>query len=374
MEFTCERGDLFEVLGNVQTAIPSRSTHPVLSNVLLVAGPEGIKITGTDLDVSITGGVEGNSIEEGAFALPAKRTFDLLRELGPGEVYFKREGSRVSIEQGAGKFTVSGVEKEEYPAEEILKEKEAEFEVDADELSRLLSKTSFAVSADVARIALSGLYIKFSGEKMIAVATDGHRLTLISRETNSAGDEIEMLIPAKTVGHLSKMLGEAAETVKIEIGKGTARFIVDGYTLSSKLITEKFPDYEQVIPRDNTKTLIVDRGVLMQAVKRASVLSNPMTHLVKFDVTEGKTELSCSDYDVGGEAHDEIPVEYSDDPLPIGFNSNYLLEVLRHIESDEVKLLMKNPLSAALIYPLPQEESEEYLSILMPLRLPEEEG
>jgi len=374
MEFTCEQKELYGTLGSVQSVIPGRSTHPVLSNVLLTAKKDSVNIYGTDLDVSMEAQIPADVSVEGAFAVPAKRLYDLIRELDEGKVSVKRAKERVSISQGSGNFFVSGVSGEDYPQEDREGKTEVELLIPTEEICKMLSATLYAVSADVARIALSGLLLHISSEEIISVGTDGHRLTLVKRKIPVKKDiNREIVIPAKTAGHIARMTADKEGDTKIEIGEGTVQFTVGKYKLSSKLITEKFPDYTQVIPKENKKSLIVDKDVLMSAARRAAVLSNPITHLVKFNITKGKIELSCSDYDVGGEAHEEISGEYSDEPISIGFNSSYLLEILRHMESDEVKILLKNALSAALIVPLPQKEDEEYLSILMPLRLPEEE-
>jgi len=375
MEFNCERSEFYEVIGNVQSVIPSRSAHPVLANVLIMAMDKGVRVLGTDMDVSMEGIIEADIKSEGAYALPAKKLVELMRELGSGEITFAREGSRVKITQGLGRFSVSGVEKEDFPFEDMMKDEELKFEISCEDLSRMVEATGYAISTDVARMALSGLLLKIEGKKTTAVATDGHRLTLIKKEIDLGEDkETEILIPAKTVGYLGKMLTDAEGIVNVSLSKGTVRFKIGNYTLTSKLITERFPNFDQVIPKENTKALIVGKKELISAVRRAAVLSNPLTHLLKVEISENKIEISSSDYDVGGEAYEKVAVEYTDEPFSIGFNSNYLLEILRHIDSEEVKMLMKNALSSALILPLPQKEKEEYLSILMPLRLPEEEG
>ncbi|MCK5832672.1 DNA polymerase III subunit beta [bacterium] len=374
MEFTCERGDIFDTLNAVQSVIPGRSTHPVLSNVLFGAEKGKVSILGTDLDVSMIGEFPAQIISEGFYALPAKKLLELLKEFGPGELKIRRDKSRVEISQGSGRFFIGGVEKEDYPAEDIMRGEQTEIRFSAEDFKRFLSGTSYAISVDIARIALSGLLFEITGSEVTSVATDGHRLTMLKKKMNIKEEEKkELNLPAKTVTHLNRMITDAEEDVVIKYGEGTARIIFGGFTLTTKLINERFPDYNQVIPKDNKSVMICDRANLTSAVKRASVLSNPLTHLVRFSIKEDKLAISCSDYDVSAEAHEEIAVEYSSEPINIGFNSSYLLEVLRHFNTDEVKLLIKNSLSAALFLPLPQKEDEEYLSILMPLRLPEEE-
>lgn len=377
MEFTCNRSEFYEVLGNVQSVIPSRSAHPVLANVLITADEKRVRILGTDMDVTMEGIIDSEVKSSGSYALPAKKLFELMREFGPGDIEFSREGSRIKLVQGFGRFSVSGVEREDFPHDDLMKEGDKKFSITVKDMKRMLDKTGYSISVDVARIALSGLLVKFTSNSAIAVATDGHRLTMLKKEIdiqNGESGDVEILIPAKTVGYLGKMLGESDGVMEITIGAGTVRFAVGGYVLTSKLITERFPNFEQVIPKDNTKALIAEKKSFLSAAKRAAVMSNPLTHLIKMDIEENKVELSSSDYDVGGEAFEKVIVEYNEDPMKIGFNSTYLLEILRHLDSEEVKFLMKNTLSSALIMPLPQEEGEEYLSILMPLRLPEEEG
>ncbi|MGC9315869.1 MAG: DNA polymerase III subunit beta [bacterium] len=377
MEFTCNRSEFYEVLGNVQSVIPSRSAHPVLANVLITADEKRVRILGTDMDVTMEGIIDSEVKSSGSYALPAKKLFELMREFGPGDIEFSREGNRIKLVQGFGRFSVSGVEREDFPHDDLMKEGDKKFSITVKDMKRMLDKTGYSISVDVARIALSGLLVKFTSNSAIAVATDGHRLTMLKKEIdiqNGESGDVEILIPAKTVGYLGKMLGESDGVMEITIGAGTVRFAVGGYVLTSKLITERFPNFEQVIPKDNTKALIAEKKSFLSAAKRAAVMSNPLTHLIKMDIEENKVELSSSDYDVGGEAFEKVIVEYNEDPMKIGFNSTYLLEILRHLDSEEVKFLMKNTLSSALIMPLPQEEGEEYLSILMPLRLPEEEG
>jgi DNA polymerase III subunit beta len=375
MELTCERTELFETLGTVLAAIPARSTHPVLANVLLTAEKGELSVLGTDMDVVLVGKIKANVTGGGALAVPAKRLFELLRELGAGEVTLKKDKDKLTVTQGRGRFTVAGVGKDYYPNENLLKDEIANFTISAEDLSRMIAFTSYSISADVARIALSGLYINILEKEIHTVATDGHRLAFFKKEAKVEGAVGQkILLPSKTVNHITKLVADAEGEVKVTLGKGTARFAFGKYTVTSKLITETFPDYAQVIPKDNTRALIADKEILTGTVKRSAVLSNPLTHLIKFTLEEGKAILSCSDYDIGGEAYEEIPVEYSDEGFSIGFNSNYLLEIMRHIDTEEVKILMKNPLSAALIVPLPQKEKEEYLAILMPLRLPEEEA
>lgn len=377
MEFTCNRSEFYEVLGNVQSVIPSRSAHPVLANVLITADEKKVRILGTDMDVTMEGIIDSEVKSSGSYALPAKKLFELMREFGPGDIEVSREGSRIKLVQGFGRFSVSGVEREDFPHDDLMKEGDKKFSITVKDMKRMLDKTGYSISADVARIALSGLLVKFTSNSAIAVATDGHRLTMLKKEIeikNGETDDVEILIPAKTVGYLSKMIGEGEGVVEITVGTGTVRFAVGGYVLTSKLITERFPNFEQVIPKDNTKALIAEKKSFLSAAKRAAVMSNPLTHLIKMDIEENKVELSSSDYDVGGEAFEKVIVEYTEEPMKIGFNSTYLLEILRHLDSEEVKFLMKNTLSSALIMPIPQEEGEEYLSILMPLRLPEEEG
>lgn len=374
MEFTCDRGALYETISIVQSIIPARTMHPILSNVLFSAQKNKVSIIGTDLDITIIGTIEASVKSVGSLGVPAKKFTDLLREFGSGEVLFKKDKEKVNLIQGKGKYVVSGVSGEDFPKEDILKEELASFGISSTILKRLFHMTSYAISADIARIALTGLLVQFMDKEVRAVATDGHRLSLLKYGIEVSGSSGQkMLIPQKTVNNLVKLLGDDEKNVRITLGRTSAKFEIGNFVLISKLISESFPDYSQVIPKDNNKSVILNREILLSTIRRASILSNPLTHLIKFNLASGKLALSCSDYDVGGEAYEEMTADYEDEPLAIGFNSNYMVELLKHLESDEVKILIKNPLSAALVLPIPQIEKEEYLSILMPLRLPEEE-
>jgi DNA polymerase-3 subunit beta len=182
----------------------------------------------------------------------------------------------------------------------------------------------------------------------------------------------DIIVPSKTLNQLLRLFGEEETDIEVSVTENQMIFTLDGTTLYSRLIEGPYPDYTQVIPADSDKKLIVDREVLHAAMRRVSTLSNALTHQVKFDLSKKGVLLSASDRDVGGEAQVELKAEYSGDDLQIGYNAYYIMEILRHLESDQVVFDLSTPVRAGLIMPAPQNENEEYLCLIMPLRLTEE--
>ncbi|MBN1755842.1 DNA polymerase III subunit beta [bacterium] len=374
MFFKFDHKKMFEIVKNIMRVVPAKSTNPVLSHILMELEGNTLFLKGTDLDLYMWGKIEVEGQEDGSIGVPGQRVFSLIREFGGGEIEFNLEGNKVTFQQGEGIYSISGVEKDDFPSFNIVQKQINTFNISSSLLGDMIEKTRFAISNDMTRISLSALYWQSRPDEMRMVATDGHRLTFYRyMETDDTRPELDLLLPGKTVTHLKKLADDYPEgSFQITVGEKNILFNINDYGLSSHLIAEKFPNYEQVIPKDNDKELIINKDKLIDLIKRVKVFASPLTNLTKFELSESKLRAYSSDFEVGTKAHDEVDVAYKGDELEIGFNSNYLLEILEHIEADEVKLSMKSPLSASEITPAEQKENEQYLSILMPLRLPEE--
>ncbi|MBN2543747.1 DNA polymerase III subunit beta [bacterium] len=374
MHFKFNHKDLFDKIKNVMRVVPTKSTNPVLSHILFELEGNTLFIKGTDLDVYMWGKVEVEGIEDGAFGVPGAKIHQLIKEFSEDDAVFKLENNKVNLQQHEGLYTISGIEKEDFPSFNIIQKKLNSFPIPASIVSRMIEKTKFAISTDMTRISLSALYWQLKPEEMRMVATDGHRLTLFRHlEKEQKRPALDLLLPGKTTNQLYRLLEEFPDKeLTVTVGEKNILFNIDDYGLASHLIAEKFPNYEQVIPRDNDKKLIISKDKLADVIKRVKVFASPLTNLAKFSLNQNKLQVFSSDFEIGTKAHDELDISFEGDDIEIGFNSNYLLEVLEHIDSDDIKIMMKSPLSASEISPHEQDENEEYLSILMPLRLPEE--
>jgi DNA polymerase-3 subunit beta len=370
MKFSVLQKDLLEALLTIQGVVPTRSTAPILENILIEAKDNVLKLTGTDLEVSITTEAKASSVsDQGAIALPARVITEMIRSLPDIEIQFDlEENNRVKIITNQGKYQIAGIPKDNFPEMPSFSQ-EKRIEVENSLLKRMFSKTIFAVSSEELRPALMGVFIQIMGDEFRMVATDGHRLSkIIDKSFRYDGEATRMIVPPKAVQIALKNLAEEGKTTLIMEENGLA-FIFDSTVLYTRLVEGEYPDYERVIPRDNDKQLIVDKAQLIASVKRVSLFSSALTHQVRFSISSGKLEICSEDVDIGGEAREEISADYSADAMEIGYNAQYLIDIMKHIDSDEVMFHLNNPVRAALITPVTQEENESFLMLIMPIKL-----
>jgi DNA polymerase-3 subunit beta len=233
----------------------------------------------------------------------------------------------------------------------------------------MFNNTLFAVSSEELRPALMGVFMQIMADEFRMVATDGHRLSKIVDKSFRYDDSpLRMIIPPKAVQIALKNMDGEGETKLVFDDTGLG-FIFDKTTLYTRLVEGEYPDYERVIPRDNDKDLIVDRNLLMASVKRVSLFSSALTHQIRFSLSPGKLAVCSEDVDIGGEAREELDVEYNADPMEIGYNAQYLSDILKHVDADQVVFHLNNPVRAALITPIEQKEDESFIMLIMPIKL-----
>jgi DNA polymerase-3 subunit beta len=371
MKFSIPRQSLDKAIQRVLAVVSPKTTLPVLANFLLEVDKKAKKIslTATDLDMTVTTGA-GAAIEEGgSVTLPAKRFAEIVRELGDVDVEVTAEGEEIVIKAGKSKFRIVGIPTEEFPS--LPKsERASAFSVDASVLARMVEKVSFCTSKDETRPSLNGAIWEFSADQMGMTATDGHRLaTFKTKGDFKAISGKNMIVPPKALGHAVRIISaEAEEAVSVSVHENHVAFFIGETTINSRLLEGPFPNYRQVIPKDNDKELLVDRAALASAVRRVAVLADTLTHQVRLTLSKKKVELVVSTPDVG-EAREEIPGTFSSDSMEVGYNANYLLDVLKHIDSDTVRMMLGTAVGAAVINAAEEAEGEEYLCLLMPLRL-----
>ena len=380
MKFTVPRSEFLPAVQSVLNVVSPRATLPIIANILLQLKGQELSLYATDLDTSIRTQVPVTKGEDGAIALPAKKLAEIIRELPDADIHFKADGTRAKMTCGKGTFGLTGMDSEDFPPfPEMLSGQTLTLKQSL--LSRMINHTIYSTSKDETRPALQGVLWRLDSEKIIMVATDGHRLAKISKPMAAAGVDAskmtpaELIIPAKTLNHLLRLFEEEEAEIKINIMENQVIFTLDGTTLYSRLIEGPYPDFEQVIPKDNDKQLRVGREAIHSAMRSVSTLSNALTHQVKFDLSTDRVLLSASDRDLGGEAEMKLEkneIDYQGDALQIGYNAHYIMEIMRHIDSPEVIFELSTPVRAGLVKPSEQPEGEEYLCLIMPLRLTDE--
>lgn len=368
MRFTISREKLQEGMTAVAASIPAKTTLPVLANILIETTEKGIRLSGTDLDIAVSTEVVADVEAQGAITVPAKKLAEIARELPPAPVRMSASGEqRISLECGRSRFKLLGLPRDEFPTFPSVRFNES-WRVRSGELQKLISHTSFAVSTEESRPILNGVLWELRPERMRMVATNGHRLAKMELTITSAGaPSSDLIVPPKALEQIRRLF-PAEEDLEIARGENHLGFRSPFTSVFTRLIEGPYPNYEQVIPKDNDRVATVDRIALLSALKRMSVVASDQTHRIRLSFNSGMLKFSVQTPDLG-EAQDELPIRYDGDPLDIGFNATYLLEILRYMPTDEVKLTFKAPERAATIEPEGWDGAAAYLCLVMPLRL-----
>ena len=368
MRFTISREKLQEGLTAVAATVPAKTTLPVLANILIETTEKGIRLSGTDLDIAVSTEVSADVDAQGAITIPAKKLAEIARELPPSPVKISASGEqRATLDCGRSHFKILGLPKDEFPSFPAVKFKDS-WRVRAGELRKLIDHVAFAVSNEESRPILNGVLWELRAELMRMVATNGHRLAKMEVPIAAAGaPSNDLIVPPKALDQIRRLFPEDEE-LEIARGDNHLGFRSPFTAVYTRLIEGPYPNYQQVIPKDNDKIAVADKVGLTSALKRMSVIASDQTHRIKLSFNQALLRFSVQTPDLG-EATDELPVRYNGDPLDIGFNANYLLEILRYIPTDEVKLTFKAPERAATLEPEGWSDPASYLTLVMPLRL-----
>ena len=373
MRFSITREALQNGLGATAAAVPTRAALPVLSNILVQAQDDSVRLSGTDMSIFVSLSVPAEVSEPGVVALPARQLLEISRVLDDAPVKFAAAdgnldaaGSRVDIECGRSKFRLYGQAPDEFPDFPEI-DFSSGWEVSAGELQTLIERTSFAVSTEDSRPILNGILWQLRGAETVMVATNGHRLAKISRELDGTGSpaETDLIIPPKALNQVQKLY--PAETVlQVARSENHLAFRSEDREVFTSLIEGPYPNYEQVIPKDNDKTATVNRAALETAVRRVAVMADDSTRRVRLSFKAGDLGFKVQTPDLG-EAEDAVSLDYEGEDIDIGFNATYLLEVLRHMPDEDVRMTFKAPERAATFSPATGEP--DYLCLVMPLRI-----
>ena len=370
MEFSVKKYDLLEELNLTQGVVERKTTIPILSHLLCEASGNRVTLTATDLELSVRTSCEAKVKKEGAGTIPAKKLLELVRLLPEGEIRFKLlENHWVQITSDRRTYKMVGMAKDNFPAVPAFPH--ALVKIPAQILSSLISKTAFAISMEESRYTLNGALVILKPDTIAMVATDGHRLALAETQHAFAGlsNEARTLVPKKALTEIQRLASEASEEGEIEFARDDSHlfFQLGPRLLISRVLTGQFPNYEAVLPRDNHKTIVLERGEFSDAVRRVSQLADQRSHAVKFSVSAEGVEFSASSPEYG-EARESIEKEYKGEPLSIGFNGQYLLDFLAAAADGPISIELKDEQSAGQLRPL-ADEQYHYRYVIMPMRI-----
>ncbi len=369
MKFSVAVADLQKHFGNVGSVIPTRSTLPILENFLFDMAGNKLKIVATDLDTAMSVSVPVKGMRDGKMAVPAKRLMETVRALPPGNITFSGESAsnKISLVTENGEYKLTGEPSDNYPTIPDVKG-DSEFSMKADVLRRLINNTIFAVSGDELRPAMTGIFFQITGKEVRTVSTDGHRLVRVIHTSLDTGKvKRDIIIPAKAMQSVAKAVADG--DCKLTLDDKHALFSFGTTSITTRLIEEKYPNYDSVIPSDNNKDLRLNAGEFLSSIRRTSLYANSATHQVRLSLSKNSLVVSAEDADLGSEAKESVKCEYSAEAMEIGFNSAYLVDVMNHVETAEATIRLSNATRAIIVEPSKQKDGENIIMLVMPVRL-----
>jgi len=368
MRFTITRQNLHNSLAAVSASIPSKTTLPVLSNILFQTDDDGVWMSGTDLDVAVRMRVPAEVDETGSLTAPGRKLQEITRELPDQPVEVATRNDQIELRCGRSHFKLNGLPADEFPALPSVSFDEG-WTVRGDDLHRLIHHTSFAVSTEESRPILNGVLWELRNGEMRMVATNGHRLARMTVPVGaSTATSADLIVPPAALQQVQRLFRSEDDLTVAKSGNHLG-FRSGGTEVYTRLIEGSYPNYEQVIPKDNDRVALVEKRTLESAVRRMAVVASDQTHRIRLAFENGRVHLNVLTPDLG-EGHDELELDYQGGELEIGFNANYLLEVLRYMPTDEVRMAFKAPEQAATLEPVTEgDDGLDYLCLVMPLRL-----
>lgn len=367
MHFTIQREALLKPLQLVAGVVERRQTLPVLSNVLLVVEGQQLSLTGTDLEVELVGRVTlEDSAEPGEITVPARKLMDICKSLPSDALIDVRvDEQKLVVKAGRSRFTLSTLPANDFPTVEEGPGS-LTFNLVQSKLRRLIERTSFAMAQQDVRYYLNGMLIEVQTGVLRAVATDGHRLAMCSMDAAiEQTEKHQVIVPRKGILELARLLTEQDGEVAIVLGQNHIRATTGEFTFTSKLVDGKFPDYERVLPRGGDKLVVGDRQALREAFSRTAILSNEKYRGIRLQLASGLLKIQANNPEQE-EAEEEVVVDYNGGSLEIGFNVSYLLDVLSVMTTEQVRLILSDSNSSALVQEAGNDDSSY---VVMPMRL-----
>jgi DNA polymerase III subunit beta len=373
MELTVAKADLQKELQLCQGVVEKRSTIPILSNVLLRAADGRLQMAATDLDVTILSSCAARVTTPGGVTIEAKRLFDIVRSLPDDDVHITlQENNSLLLDCGTAKFRLLGLPAEDYPTLPTVNATEA-YDIPLEELKTMVAKVKFAITHEETRFQLNGALLKIQPTKMEMVATDGHRMALINfpqGNNGKKGSDLTILIPRKALEEILRLEPGENGMVRFGVSENHLFFEAAERRLLARMIDVNFPNYMEVISRDNDRKVLVDRERLLSTIRRISLVANERTRAVRFDFAPGKLTVSSTNPELG-DARETVPIDYAGNPFFVGLNAAYVTDFLSAVDTQQVSLDLKDENSQCIGRPSANDAdiAYEYLYVVMPMRL-----
>jgi len=369
MKFTIDKNSLQESLLHVSKIVPTRSTMPILNCALFSISSNILIIKTTNLDTYISSQMNVNSSEEGSICIPVMKLNEILSALPDCELNFSiSSNGKVTINNNLGNYTIMASSHEEFPSEPILDSINS-INLNAKQLISVINSTLYAVSKDDLKPVLQGVLFKIDNKNITAVSTDGHRLVKISIDIDVDYNQ-QVIVPYKFLSSLLDNINQKEDKINLQLSDNHIMVQLKNTNIISRIIKEQYPNFESVIPYENNKTIIVNREELLHAIKRVSIFSNKTTKQITLSFTEGETIISTEDPDNITSAKESIQCDYQEDNITIGYNAQFLMDILKNQTGDLVTIKLEDSLTAG-IFLSDSSENEDKLTLLMPVRLNE---
>ena len=366
MKLIVSKDEIQQKLSNIQNIVEKRNTMPILSHFLLDAGKNGSYIIATDLETALKEPLDIKVEKEGKICIPARKMFEIVKEVDTELVCESVDDQWVKIKAGAGNFRLACLSAKEFPAWPGMEDME-EIDINAKMLIEVIEKTVFAAGESDTRYTLNGILFHILPEgRLNVVGTDGHRLAMTSRTIEGTiKEERKNIIPRKAAIELRKLLDKSEENIKVTFCKNHVMFSIGNIQFLTRLIEGTYPNYEQVIPSGNEKKVILGKDSFVKTLRRVSIMSKERSNAVRVDLSDNLMVITSSNPDMG-EAQDELAVNYAGESLSTGFNARYLIDILAAMSSENVILEMQAPLSPVLVR---DEKDADYRCVIMPMRI-----
>ena len=370
MKFIVNSSYLLKQLSNINGVITTNPVVPILENFLFEIDKSNLTVTASDLQTSMITELTVESKERGNIAVPARILLDTLKNLPDQPVTFSIDESSYSIEiiSDNGRYKLSGENATDFPKVPSVSNDFSAM-ISSEVLARAVNNTIFATSSDELRPAMTGVYVNLGDKNTTFVATDGHRLVRYRRSDVMSENGNAIIIPRKALNLLKATLPVENTDVSIDFNMSNAFFKFGNIRMICRLIDERYPDYENVIPSANTIKMTISRTDFLSSLRRISIYANKTTHQVRLKITGSELQVSAEDLDFSNEANERLSCEHEGEDIEIGFNARFLIEMLSNLDTDQIKLNMTAPNKAGVILPAEKDASEDILMLVMPVML-----
>ena len=371
MKFIVSTSVLLKGLQSISGVVNPNTVLPILENYLFQVKNGKLTVTASDLETTMQTTIKVESKEDGMIAVPAKILYDALKTFPEQPVTFSIDHEKKSIEISSdnGKYKLTGEKGDDFPSIPVA-ESVNSIEIPSVILANAINKTLFAVGSDDMRLAMTGVYCQINKNHINFVATDAHKLVKFTRKMIKSEEHASFILPKKALNLLKATLPPGEDqSVVIEYNKSNTFFSFGNINLICRLIDERYPDYEAVIPLNNPNKMVIDRQALLNSIQRVAIFSSKTTHQVKLKIIGSQLQISAEDIDFANEAVERLTCEYEGEDMEIGFNGRFLIEMLAHLESEKIVLEMSEPSRAGIILPVSKSKEEEILMLVMPVML-----